>query len=118
MGKVQIKTEIIQAKVAARKLAPQLVSLCEWEDGTGINFAETLLTEMAKLLPRRQQPAAQPKQQLTYAHLANLPMPFGTHQGKNLADIPTDYLDWRCRNHEDFYKILKQFLNHPERPRD
>jgi len=104
----------IQACIDGRRQAIELFDLLEWEDGFGADFAESLLKELAKLLPHRKKDEISVEQPTPIARLGSTLMPFGAYQGKRFDDVPLEYLDWLCRSQEDFYRDLRAYLKHPE----
>ena len=110
MSEANIKARIAGREKATEmvKLATELVSICEWEDGTGADYAESLLKEMAKLLPKRKQP--EPEKPIPFARLKATVIPTVYYQGNTLGNVPTDYVDRLCREHEDLLKVLKEYL--------
>jgi len=85
-----------------------------WEDGTGADYAESLLKELAKLLPRRTRDPEENAPLPPIARLGAEKIGFGSYEGTTLDEIPIDYLDWLCRWQEDFQNALKNYLKHPE----
>jgi hypothetical protein len=108
--------EQIKAKIAGREMAAEL---CEyigqpWEDGTGADFAESLLRELAERLPKRAKQIEPEEKPLPIARLGATIQNYGQYSGKCYDDIPLSYLDWLCRENERQYKELKAYLTHPE----
>lgn len=105
----------IAAKVKARKDAAELAELLSWEDGTGHQYAESLLSELRKLLPMREADKPKPPPiPIPIARLGALTMPFGEHCDKPLDDVPLQYLHWLCGRQENFLSGLRAYLRHPE----
>ena len=46
----------VEARVAARKAAREVLSLLSWPDGYGADYAESFLETMRELLPQRRCP--------------------------------------------------------------
>lgn len=102
----------IEAKVAARKAARELVSLLEVPNNYGADYADALCEELRSLLPKRkEEPAPAP---VSFIQLAFTEIPFGQHRGERFHTIPIEYLDWLCREQETFLATLRAYLKHPE----
>lgn len=104
----------IEARVAGRNAAKEILPLLSWPDGHGADFAQSFCDTMRELLPRRHTKEDSPPAPIPIARLGQLQMVFGVHKGKHFDDIPLEYLDWLCCQQEDFYKSLRAYLKHPE----
>ena len=111
----------IQARIDGREAARDLHAMlvddnCKpWVDGTGADYAEALLKELASLLPSRTVREPEPEKPLPLARLAAEVIDFGLHAGKTFDNVPLDYLDWLCRAQEEFLGRLRAYLKHPDR---
>jgi len=112
----------IKAKIDGREMAQSLYGAmlpCEgrealWEDGTGADYAESLLKELTSLLPQRRKPEQPEEKLVPIARLGLIVLEYGKHAGKCLDDAPVDYLQWLCGAQERANKQLSAYLNHPE----
>lgn len=103
-----------KAKIAGRKMAAELIGLCDWEDGTGADYAESLLRELKKLLPKREADIETEVKPVPIARLGATVIKFGEHHDKSYDAIPIDYLSWLCGQQEASVKSLRAYLKHPE----
>jgi len=107
--------QIIKSRKAGRLLADTIIDLIG-DDALDDWLVESLLKELSnKLLPSKAKPPDPKPEPLTC--LEQTKMPMGRYLGKRFADIPLDYLDWLCREQEDFYLDLRAYLKHPENRR-
>lgn len=104
----------IKARIAGRRQAGEILSLLEWEDGTGADFAEHFLDELRSKLPQKHEPQQEEPPPVPIARLGATKMTFGAHNGKSFDEVPLDYLSWLCGATEDSLKSLRAYLNHPE----
>lgn len=110
----------IQARIDGREAAVVTYGLLvdqnnkPWQDGTGADYAEWFLKELANLLPKRQ--CEEPKEEAMepIARLGATVMPFGQYNGRTFDDTPVEYLDWLCASQEGFYYKLRAYLTHSE----
>jgi hypothetical protein len=102
----------IEARIAGRKMGTELFGLIEG-DTSSDPYMESLIDEIRRLSGiRHAEPEVEKHEPI--ARLGATEMPFGAHAGKCFDDTPLEYLDWLCRNQEDFYKTLRAYLRHPE----
>jgi len=108
------KRQRIYSRIQGRDMAKEILDLVgEHEDIFMESFCETINKHI------------NPPDELPYelmpeplSRLENTKMPMGRYLGKRFADIPLDYLDWLCREQEDFYRDLRAYLRHPENRRN
>lgn len=105
---------VLARRVAGSHLAQELLTLIEPAQQADPQFMDGLLARLERETGCR--PAPTPAPAIPRARLAALPMPFGQYQGRPLAEVPREYLDWLCRSQEEFYRDLRAFLAYPEQP--
>lgn len=105
----------IKAKVKAREDAKMIREMLSWEDGTGHQYAETLLKELRSMLPMREaDKPKEPQKPEPIARLGAAKLHFGQFSGQPLDEIPLERLDWYLNHSEKTVKLLKTYLTHPE----
>jgi hypothetical protein len=102
---------VLARRVAGSQLAQELLTLIEPAQQADPQFMDGLVSRLERETGCR--PAPTP-QTTSLARLRAVLMPFGQYQGRPLAEVPRDYLDWLCRSQEEFYCDLRAFLTHPE----
>ncbi len=105
----------IKAKVKAREDAKMIREMLSWEDGTGHQYAESLLKELRSLLPIREadKPKEPPKLE-PIARLGATVMAYGEFAGQQYDQVPLNRLDWYLQVAERDAKQLRAYLTHPE----
>lgn len=109
-------TERLTQRIAGRKAATECFGLLEG-DTEHHHYWESFVDEIETLCGIRAakiEKEAKESKPTPIARLGQMQMVFGAHKGKSFDEIPIDYLDWLCRNQEDFYKCLREYLRHPE----
>lgn len=102
----------IASRVRGREVATELLSLLDAEVRDDPSAMEVIV-ETFECFTGRNKPAA-PVTTEPIARLGSTTIPFGQYIGRDFDSVPLDYLDWLCREHESFYKILRAYLKHPE----
>ena len=105
----------IKARVEGRKAAHEIHGLLEWPRSYKRQWSESFLDQLRTMLIGKIEPPTL-KQRWSYHHLASTRMPFGAYEGQPLEQVPTDDLDYLCRELEAFYEKLRAYLRHPDRP--
>jgi len=121
-----MNTDTIEARMAGRHMASVLHDLITedfhdlivedgnpWKNGTGADYAESLLRELAKLLPHRK---LDNEELQPLSRLGAVTIKFGLHKGEPYSNIPIGYLDWLMKSSEDSVKSLRAYLTHPDLP--
>ena len=114
----------IEDRVRGRKTAKELHELLgDMDETESKEYFEALIEELSKLLGITlvQQSKDSVTSQVPINVSGAYPLTFGKHVGKTLDEIPTDYLDWLCREYEAgqhtgsyTYKMLSSYLRHPD----
>lgn len=107
-----MSTERIERRIAGR-LAAVEVAGCLGSDTACPHFMAALIEKLqADCLPSA--PVMDAPKPPSIAMLGDCRITFGAHAGKSLDEIPIDYLDWLCREQEEFYRTLRAYLTHPD----
>lgn len=103
--------------VRGRQLAKLTVELIgpELTERATPAFAEGFTTALRNSIMGEEPPPASPAEPPPpIARLGATQMPFGEHVDRTFDETPLAYLEWLCREQETFYKLLRQYLRHPE----
>lgn len=103
--------ERIAARIAGRKAAEEVKGLLSWPDNYGADYADAFCETMRKLLPRRR---ADVETLTPVTRLGSTQLEFGMHRGLKFDEAPLEYLQWLCGAQEDFLKVLRLYLKHPD----
>jgi uncharacterized protein (DUF3820 family) len=105
----------VTARVEGRKMAVELSTLIPGEQFHDLNFMAACIEELKDMAGLAEPPLVEAIERLLpIARLGSTEIPFGVHKGKTFDDAPLTYLDWLCREQENFYKGLRAYLKHPE----
>lgn len=102
----------IKSRIGGREAARELASLIE-DHISDRDFMEACIKAL-RIRAGLIDPVPKPEKPEPIARLGATIVPFGKHIGKQFDEVPTDYLDWLCREQEEFYKTLRAYLKHPQ----
>lgn len=127
----------VEARVAARKAAKEIIELLSWPDGYGADYADAFVETIRELLPKRRCPICGGTEHVDplpgtvgrrcikccdvgnsrpvpIARLGATRIEYGEFIGQCYDDIPLERLDWYCRKAEENAKSLRAYLKHPD----
>ncbi len=110
-----VNTQRVQARVAGRVYADELVQQIKLPPRDRPDFVEAMLDELAALLPAKA-PTEPEQPPASLSRLEAARIPFGRYQNKPFSKIPPKYLDWLLGESETLCKLLREYLDHPDRP--
>jgi hypothetical protein len=102
----------VERRIAGRSVAGELLDLIGAQRDDAI-FMEAVIGQLrlATIGPPAEPP---PPTHEPIARLGATQMEFGQYMGQTLDEVPRDYLDWLCATQEDFYRVLRAYLKHPD----
>lgn len=113
----------IEQNVAARKCAQEVGKFIEWEskefadEGARRIYFEQLLHEVGsrcpEVLPKIETTTLGPMTDDEVNAFKYSRMPFGKFAGKEVGEVPLEYLAWLADQPGDFKEMVRRFLKNP-----
>lgn len=104
----------IEKRISGRHAAGEIADLLG-DVLTDRNYLRAFVEELQRRYAEKPTtPAVASSPVVPIGRLGATVMPFGEWRGKTLDEVPLAYLDWLCGEQEQFYRVLRAYLKHPE----
>lgn len=105
--------ERIAQRIKGREAANKLLEAVDKRKMTSPPFRQGFYRRMCEASAESTGDVANSKPE-PIARLGKTRVPFGKYKSQPFDNVPVEYLDWLCREQEEFYADLRKYLTHPE----